>query len=135
MKIFKITNEEIIKAVKHALLVFVFAMAFTAMASWTNPTSNPPGGNADIVVTVGSDAHAKKGAFGTGITNQTMFDTDVSSGVTLETQGKAALGPTAIFGDLVITGSSIIADGLRHSDPAGIKPICVTQSGNLLVCP
>ena len=135
MKYFKITKEDIVKAIKHALLVFVFAMAFTAMASWTNPTTLPPDGNVSGLVSLGSESNGKVGAFGSGITNSTLFNSDVSSGVTLETQGKAALGPTAIFGDFAVTGSVITFDNLRHSDPAGIKNVCVMQSGQLIVCP
>jgi len=135
------TKEEVTRAAKHAILVSAFASVFvfciTAFgAAMTSPTTPPPGGNLPAILSAGPAAQGKTGALGAGISNMAQFNADTSSsvGVTLENQGKTSLGPTGIFGDLYVSGSTVTLGGLKNTS-ASPKPLCLDSASHVVVCP
>ena len=130
----KITQQEIIRAIKHALLVTVFTRSFTAIAAWNDPTVAPPGNNVAAPVNTGAGDQMKTGAFGTAMASPAVFNANIAAGVKLMTDGKAAFGPTAVFGDLRVTGSAATFDSLANTSPTPVQ-VCVNQSGQLIICP
>lgn len=130
----KITQQDIIRAGKHAVLVTAMSLAFTSFAVWVDPTGNPPAANVGAPLSTDASNQWKTGALGAAMTGQAQFNANVAAGVRLMTDGKAAFGPTAIFGDLHTTGAAVTFDALTNAD-ATPHPVCVTQTGQLTLCP
>lgn len=130
----KFSREEIVKALKHAVLVTAFTLSFTAFAVWSDPTASPPGNNVGAPINVGAGDQMKIGALGTAMSSPAVFNANVAAGVKLMTDGKAAFGPTAVFGDMRVTGAAVTFDTLSNAS-ATPKPVCVSQTGQLVLCP